>query len=67
MFKVDSDKIRSLIFANGLSLNQFAQKAGLNTLTACKLVRDGATATAKTIGTLAKFFNVDGNELILAR
>ena len=65
MFKVDSDKIRSMIFAKGLSLNQFAQKSGLNALTVCKLVRDGTTTTAKTIGTLAKFFNVDGNNFIL--
>lgn len=65
MFKVDSDKIRSMIFANGLSLNQFAQKSGLNALTVCKLVRDGTKVSAKTISTLAKFFNVDGNELII--
>ena len=65
MFQIDSAKIRNLIFASGLTLKQFALKVGLNERTTGKLTRDGATATAKTISTLAKFFNVDGNDLIL--
>lgn len=65
MFKVNSARIRDLLFQSGLSLRKLAEKAGLNALTAGKLIRDGATASPKTISALAKFFNVDGNSLIL--
>ena len=65
MFKVNSKFIREFIFQRGLSLKEFAEQAGLNQFTAGKIVRDGATVTAKTIGVLARFFNVDGEKLIL--
>lgn len=65
MFKVNSKFIREFIFQRGLSLKEFAEQAGLNQFTAGKIVRDGATASLKTIGLLAKFFNVDGDKLIL--
>lgn len=67
MFKLNAKFVRAEIFRRSLSLKEFASQAGLNEITARKLTRDGATATAKTIGTLAKFFNVDGNELILRK
>lgn len=64
MFKIDSDFVRRMIFERGLSLRQFAAQSGLNGLTVAKIVKDGATASAQTIGVLARFFNVDGNSLI---
>ena len=65
MFKVNSARVRDFLFQRGLSLRQFAEQAGLNTATAGKLIRDGATVSTKTISALAKFFNVTGDELIL--
>lgn len=64
MFKVDSELVRRMVFERGLSLKQFAEQSGLNGLTVAKIVKDGATASAQTIATLAKFFGVDGNSLI---
>lgn len=66
MFKLNAKLVRRMMIERGLSLRQLAMQAGLNTATAGKLIRDGATASLKTIGVLAKFFNVDGDELILA-
>ena len=64
MFKVDSEFVRRMMCERGLSLKQFAKAAGLNGLTVAKIVKDGATASAQTIATLARFFGVDGNSLI---
>lgn len=65
MFKVDAGKIRTLVTERGLSLVEFATQAGLNGLTARKVLTDGSAVNLKIIGTLAKFFGVGGNELIL--
>lgn len=65
MFKINAAFIRNWIFEHGLSLRQFAAQTGLNGLTVAKLVKDGATASMKTIATLATFFDVDGNSLII--
>lgn len=66
MFTVDASKIRALMFERGINgVYEFARQAQLNGVTAAKVLKDGATATAKTINTLAKFFGVNGNELIL--
>ena len=65
MFKINAEFVRTLIFERGLSLKQFAKAAGLSEFTVGKLIRDGATARMKTISKLAKFFGVDGGELIL--
>ena len=65
MFKLDAKLVRAEIFKRGLSLREFAEQAGLNVITAGRVIRDGATASMKTVGTLAKFFNVDGESLIL--
>ena len=65
MFKVNVDRVRSLMFERGLSLKDFAAQSGLNALTVAKIVRDdSATASAQTIATVAKFFGVNGNELV---
>ena len=64
MFEVNAPRIRTLMFASGLSATQLAQRAKINPLTARRVIIDGATANVKTIGNLARFFNVDGNELI---
>lgn len=65
MFKLNAKLVRDFLFQSGLSIREFAEKAGLNAFTAGKIVRDGATVTTKTISALAKFFGVDGDELIL--
>lgn len=66
MFTVDASKIRALMFASGINgTYELAKQAQLNAGTVAKVLKDGATATAKTINTLAKFFGVNGNELIL--
>ena len=65
MFTINAKFIRAEIFRRSLSLKEFAAQCGLSEITARKLTRDGATATSKTIAQLAKFFSVDGNDLIL--
>ena len=64
MFKVNVVLVRNMLFERGLSLRQFAAQCGLNGLTAAKVTRDGATASAQTIAALSKFFGVDGNTLV---
>ena len=54
MFKLNAKLVRAEILRRGLSLKEFAAQSGLNALTALK-----------TIGTLANFFGMDGDELIL--
>lgn len=66
MFTIDAGKIRSLMFEHEVSgVYDLARKAKINNLTAARVLKDGATATTKTIAALAKFFNVNGNDLIL--
>lgn len=65
MFKINAKLVRTLIFERGLSLRQLAMQAGLNAATVGKLIRDGATASIKTISKLAKVFGVDANTLVL--
>lgn len=65
MFKVDSKKIRGLMFERGLSIEEFAKSAQINGLTARRAIQDGSTLSAKSISTLARFFGVGGNELII--
>lgn len=65
MFLIDSKRFRELLSQSGLSLREFAAKSGLNAATVCKLVRDGERATLKVVGKIARFFNVDTDELIL--
>ena len=67
MFKINASRIRGLIFEHGMSISELAQTAKLNLITARKVVVDGASVTAKTVSALAKFFGVNGNELILKR
>ncbi len=64
MYEVDDSKIRALIFERGLTVTQFARRAGINGLTARKLVKDGAKVNGRIVSALAKFFGVDGNELL---
>lgn len=65
MYEVDACRIRKLMFDRGLGVTELSRQAQLNSLTAARVLKDGATATSKTIAALAKFFGVDGNELIL--
>lgn len=64
MFKVNTSRIRELMFERGLSISEFAKAAKINPITAAKVLRDGTTVNGKTIVALAKFFGVNGNELI---
>ena len=66
MFVIDASKVRALMFASGISgVYELAQKAELNGATVKKCLQNGSKATLKTIATLAKFFGVNGEELIL--
>lgn len=64
MFKVDSARIRALLLQSGLSLKAFAEQSGLNVLTVKRALRDGASASIRTICALAKCFGVDANTLV---
>ncbi len=65
MFKVNASRIRELLFERGLGISELARQAQLNAITTARVIKDGATVMPKTIATLAKFFGVNGNELIL--
>lgn len=64
MFQVDAAKIRALLFERGLTLKEFAQMAGVNGSTVRKATTDGETLNAKSLSALAKFFGINGEELI---
>ena len=64
MYEVDDSLIRALIFERGLTVAQFARRAGINGLTARKLLKSGAKVNGRIIHALAKFFGVDGNVLL---
>lgn len=65
MFTVNASKIRTLMFERGINgVTELARQAQLNAVTAARVLKDGATATGKTIATLAKFFGINGEELI---
>lgn len=65
MFRVDASKIRSLMFAKGIGIYELARQAQINATTTAKTLKDGAKVSAKTIAALSKFFDVDGEQLIL--
>lgn len=65
MFKVNSARVRELLFQSGLCMSVFAARAGLNVLTVKRVVAENSTATIKTISALAKFFGVEPDSLIL--
>lgn len=64
MLKVNAEKIRQLMFERGINLTRLAQQTGLNPTTVRRLVNDGSAVNFATLGAVAQFFNVDGNELI---
>lgn len=64
MFEVNDSLIRSLIFKRGLTVSEFARRAGINGLTARKLIKDGAKVNGRIVSTLAKFFDVEGEVLL---
>lgn len=65
MFEVDATLIRRLVISKALTLRDFATGAQINSTTASRVLQDGATATLKTIGALAKYFGVEADALIL--
>lgn len=66
MFKINSARVRALLLQGGLPISEFAQKAGLNVLTVKRAMKDGASASIRTIAALAKIFGVPADELILS-
>ena len=66
MFKINSARVRALLLQSGLPISEFAQKAQLNALTVKRAMKDGASASIRTIAALARAFGVDANELILS-
>lgn len=68
MFEVNASRIRELMFQkNCVGTYALAKQAKLNGATIKKCLQDGSKATLKTIGTLARFFGVNGEELILRK
>ena len=65
MFKVNAKKIRSLMFSQKINISTLAEKAELQKSSVSRLITDGATANAQTIGKLSDALNCDGEELIL--
>lgn len=65
MFKVNAKKIRALMFAQKINISELASKAKLQNSSVSRLMTDGATANAQTIGKLAAALDVDGENLIL--
>ena len=65
MFEVNAKKIRALMFAQKVNISELASKAKLQNASVSRLMTDGATANAQTIGKLADALNCDGEELIL--
>lgn len=66
MFVVNASRIRELMFQkNCVGTYELARQAKLNGATIKKCLQDGSKATLKTIGALAKFFGVNGEQLIL--
>lgn len=66
LFTIDAGKIRSLMFEHEVSgVYDLARKAKINNLTAARVIKDGTRASLKTVAALAKFFGVNGNDLIL--
>ena len=64
MFEVDDVRIRSLLVGRGLTVTQFAARAGINALTARKMLNSGAKVNIIVIGKVAKFFGVDSNDIL---
>ena len=65
MFKVDSRQVRALLLKRGLTIKEFADRCGLNFITARRLVHDDAEANIKTIGKVSEAFAVDAENLLL--
>lgn len=53
------------MFAQKLNISALAEKAELQKSSVSRLITDGATANAQTIGKLSNALNCDGEELIL--
>ena len=64
MYEVDDSLIRALIFERGLTVAQFARRAGINCLTARKVLKGGAKVNGRIVSLLAKCLGVPGNDLI---
>lgn len=65
MFKVNAKKIRGLMFSQQLNISELAAKANLKNASVSRLMTDGATANAATIGKISAALGCDGEELIL--
>ena len=64
LFEVDSEKIRAFVFKEGLNGAEFARRAGINCLTARKVLKGDAKVNGRIVSLLAKCLGVPGNDLI---
>lgn len=64
MFKIDSSRVWDLLAERKLTLQEFAREAGINAVTARKILSCGKVNT-KIVAKLAAFFGVGGSSLIL--
>lgn len=67
MFRINASRIRQLMFERELNISALAKAARLNGFTARKIVHDGARVNGATVGRLAKFFGVNGEDLLETR
>ena len=67
MFRLNASRIRQLMFERELNISALAKAAKLNGFTARKIVTDGARVNGATVGRLAKFFGVNGEDLLEKR
>ncbi|MBR3049879.1 MAG: helix-turn-helix domain-containing protein [Selenomonadaceae bacterium] len=66
LVKVNASRIRTLMFERNIAgVYKLARAAGLNAGTTGKMLVDGSRVQLKSIHALAKFFGVNGEELIL--
>lgn len=59
MFKLNTKLVRQEILRRGLSTIEFAQQAGLNHLTARKIIEGREAVQLKTLSRLAAFLGID--------
>lgn len=64
MFELDSDSIRRLLIERRFTLAEFARRAEITAVTARRLTRSGAMATAPTVGKVADALGVESSQIL---
>ena len=65
MSNINAKKIRALMFSQQLNISELAKKSNLQNASISRLMTDGATANAATIGKISAALGCDGEELII--